>query len=58
MFLYNFGTFIPCSDIYFLEVSAHVFEHNILVAIGGSEWEVNWKNRIISVPREDIILKL
>ena len=35
-----------------------LFVHNILVAIGGSEREVNWRNRIIRAPREDIILKL
>ena len=29
------------SHTYFLEVSPWVSEHNILVAIGGSEWEVN-----------------
>ena len=30
-----------------------LFVHNILVAIGGSEREVNWRNRIIRAPRED-----
>ena len=56
-FFDNFGVFLPCSDIYSLNVSARGLVHIISVSIGSSELKAHL-NRIIRVARENNLSKL